>query len=266
MFDVLVGASSEDIFLSNVVAVSSWYTNTMTNVVATVTKIQFDMGTVGGIYAGAESPGHSAGFFSSTDTNWNGMGATLDVSGGLVGADGVHDPGLAFQATAVPNNTTFTWSPCEKIWVNTFAPGAGIYDTALMEDRYEVDRGGHDLGVQVKGLPAGQYRVWAIVRLNDQTDKEFTFSIGTNLNTMIPPYLFTTSSAGVEQWTEGKNYVTDTVMIDSVDDWITVLCVRNDSFKGGSLSGLQIAPIPEPAVILPVLLILVLKVRLKNKK
>jgi hypothetical protein len=206
--------------------------------------IQFDFGTADtAVYDGVNAPAALSGTVSS----WNGVSGA-DIASGLLYADGT---GATDVALNVGTGDAVNWDNTLGTYTATDGATAALYTTDLMTDWNYARKA--NLGVQVSGLAAGDYEVYAIVR--EPTNLANTYDIGIGLNgSSLADLAYTGSIAadgeanGTATWTAGVNYVMTTVTVGSTTDAITVI---SDPVNGtfGSISGLQIVSIPEPATL-----------------
>lgn len=219
-------------------------------------NIQFDINdSLNLTYTGINSPGHVAGDFQSIETTWNGVRAT-GLSTGIMFSDGSPAPGIVVEAGVSPDAASaVSWGtpPSEAR-----DEAQGVFDTNFGFDRFFATSG-KKVGLRVKGLPAGQYRVYAIGRPGTQFsgNDSFNMSVGVNLDDLTgaqPTILPWSGGTPIfDSWVNGETHMVATITTTSVDDYITVINQENNpggSFIIASLQGLQVAQVPEPETFL----------------
>jgi len=214
-------------------------------------RIQFDCGVHAGIYDGVESPGHAAGDFYPHDRFWNLI--IGDQAGRFVGADGTalsSDLEIDFGQSG-KRGKTVDWDEPPTVRGSS-GKSHGVFRTPLGEDGI---RGGHQVGLRIRGLPAGTYRVYLLGRSsivhhswgNFLTDKAYTCSIG--VGEPSRPGLQSVSpldDANANEWVEGQTHIRSEVVIDSPEDYLTLIVKKDRSRspvpKGGgaTILGVQI--------------------------
>ncbi len=203
-------------------------------------SIQFDFSDSQGVYNGYDSPGFAAGDFTSSETTWSQL--SLDSSSGFLYSDGAAASGIAVDFGR-GGGTMIDWN-IEPATTASGGATSGVYDTALMRDWLETS-GDNSLGARVSGLPAGDYRVYALVCEFPYPDDPYDVSIGVNIDTNVASPLPVGDATGVTTWVDGLNYAVADVTVSSDTDWITVI-VDPTKFGYTALPGIQIVPVPEP--------------------
>jgi hypothetical protein len=214
--------------------------------------IQFDFNDNSGSYNGTESPAHAAGTLSLTNTTWNVV--TNDVPAGLSFADGTPAAAVSFD---VGQSATFTgaiaWNDTPPLGTDD---GAGIYNTPLGNDNFYTSSD-RQLGVRVRGLTPGTYRVYSIGRGTpaDQLHLSYVQSIGINLDnqTAVTPTIGPAADPPLA-WVNGQTHLEAIVTVTSPLDWVTVVSRLDNqaSHPAHALQGLQIVPIdaaPLPSAV-----------------
>jgi len=219
-------------------------------------------------YHGSNSPAVATGDFTSSDTSWhpvmcnanyylNNWQGPIKYADGTAGAsaagiviEGSGDIGygsnVGWQYDMSPENYGYTHA-------SSAADGGlktGFYATELGKNSLETDWA--NIGLQVKGLPAGKYRVYAIVAptqwnnfYGDAPAGLENVSIGVNLTGILSGSTLVMGSApgaaqscgGINEatdnaWVAGLNYVTKDVTISGPTDYIGVI--------SWSINGIQI--------------------------
>lgn len=211
-------------------------------------------------YSGTDSPGHDRGDFDvRTETFWNAVAG--DQPSGLVYADGSAANGISFDVGTSPDKGPINWNGIPRL--GGADSTGGIFATPLGKTNFWLPDG--NIGLRVKGLPPGTYRVYALGRsvlpeataegriplsasrvyalgqsiLPDQAPNNYRVSIGVNLNDVLnrPEPLRENSYSGA--WTEGETYAASVVTTTRTNDWITVI-VPGDSSNIAMIEGLQI--------------------------
>ena len=220
-------------------------------------KIQFDVSDNVGSYTGYESPGYAAGDFTTAETTWNMTEG--DVSSGLKYADGTDATTVTFD-TGQGGGATVNWSSTPP--TSQTGAGGGIYATSLMRD-WHYTSGNNNLGARVNGLPAGEYRVYALVREPSELGRLYDVSIGVNIDTIGASPTAITNATGVTTWTVGKNYAVADLTTTASTDWLSII-VDPTNNQYGTLEGVQIVQIPEPMTM--ALLALGLPVMIRRRR
>ncbi len=205
-------------------------------------SIQIDFSDKIGSYTGFESPGFAAGDFTASETTWNMVDA--DLSSGLLYSDGTAATGIQVDL-GQGGGATVDWATGLSE-ASSGTVGTTIYDTDLMRD-WVYSANNNNLGARVSGLPAGDYRVYALVREPNQLGRLYDVSIGVNIDTLGALPTAIADAAGVTTWTDGMNFTVADVTTTSDGDWISII-VDPTNANWGTLEGLQIVPItiPEP--------------------
>ena len=209
-------------------------------------SIQFDVGNLQGSYSGTEAAAHAAGDLGAGDTTWNTV--IGDASSGFFYTDGSAATGITVDFGLGAGD--IDWSSAPGPSNVGGATTSGIYDTALMRDWLFTN--GSNLGVRIKGLAAGEYTVYALVKEPTASTRTYDVGIGVDTDDTTALGDLTTQSiaAGLpETWTAGTNYVAQAVTVSSTDDWIVIITdPTNASF--GTLQGFQIVPEPSSLALL----------------
>jgi len=219
-------------------------------------------------YSGTDSPGHNRGDFDiRTETFWNAV--ANDQLNGLVYADGSPADGISFDVGTSPDKGPINWNGVPRL--GGADSTEGIFATPLGKTNFWLPDG--SIGLRVKGLPPGTYRVYALGRsvlpevtaegriplsasrvyalgqsiLPDQVRENYRVSIGVNLNDVLnrPQPLQEISYGGA--WTEGETYTVNVVTTTKTNDWITII-VHGDSGNIAMIEGLQVTQV-DPAKI-----------------
>ena len=221
-------------------------------------KIQFDCGIRAGVYQGIESPAHAAGDIALGEVYWNGLYG--DQSGRFLLADGSVSP-MALEidygeTEFVPaSKRTFTWDVEPQLVRSAYCQTRGVFDTALGKDRLSS---GGTVGLRIKGLPVGKYRVYFIARSVDDTKrgnylvlKGYRVVVGTNLSEVSrnAPAIMPLDDPDAQQWVAGQTHHVSEVELAAEDEYLTLLVRRDPALspqKGGggtAIVGVQIVQI-----------------------
>jgi hypothetical protein len=214
-------------------------------------------------YSGTDSPGHDRGDFDiRSETSWNAV--ANDQLSGLVYADGSPAAGVTFDVGTSPDNGPINWNGVPRL--GGADSTGGILATPLGKTNFWLPEG--NIGLRVKGLPAGTYRVYALGRsvlpevtaggriplsasrvyalgqsiLPDQAPRNYRVRIGVNLSNVVNPPQPTQDISYSGAWTEGETYTTNVVTTTRTTDSITIV-VHGDSGNIAMIEGLQIAKI-----------------------
>ncbi len=200
-------------------------------------KIQFDCGDDQGWYLGTKAPAHHLNDFHPSERTWNMMEG--DVSSDLLWADGTPASGLEVDVGASAGGGGAI-NRGTRLNIANYGAGTGHpYDAFLMRDWFYTS-GDADMGWRVKGLPAGTYRVYALVREPNQLARTYDVDIGANLTTKTASAQSVTDASGLSDWYAGKNYVTAEVTISGTSDYITIIVDPTGSGQWATLEGVQI--------------------------
>lgn len=209
--------------------------------------IQFDINTAGGKYMGTASPGHISDF-NSNEKWWNSVNGD---DSHLWWANGASASDISIDFGRTDNNAggaNINWSAALTLYNHTAL--SGFYDTDLMRD-WLYSKDNNDLGVRVRGLPAGLYKVFALVREGNATDRTYDVFIGTNIENSgdSPAVKKSITATSATTWVDGKNYVSTPLYVNSETDYITVI-VDPTSAAYASLEGLQIIKLAQGTMII----------------
>ena len=226
-------------------------------------------------YSGSNSPGVATGDFSSSDTYWNPVfcNANWYLNNGFPygghplkysnGADGASAAGIVIEGAGNIGYNCVGWAhPLDDPYSNAgqrtdSGLTSGFYATNLCKNQFQTDWA--NIGLQVKGLPAGKYRVYAIVAPTVWNNFYGTppanlenVSIGVNLTGPLSANVLCSavggsavggaqSCGGINEatdnaWVAGLNYVTKDVTISGPTDYIGVI--------SWSINGIQIIQLP----------------------
>ncbi|MEM9282580.1 MAG: hypothetical protein AAGA96_12195 [Verrucomicrobiota bacterium] len=212
-------------------------------------KLQFDLGHRAGLYQGTNAPAHAAGDMFPHEAIWTQI--VGDQSGTFVMADGTY-LNHSLEVDYGHGDGTIDWDaePVDP-WGKVYTKATGVFDSALAQDHRPWD---HDLGLRVRGLPPGTYRVYALCRSSRRAGAHYEVSFGINLDQQhespiqIPPM----DPDQTPTWEQGVTYEVQDIEVTGPDDWITFITrysreksVRSTPHHGRSvLLGLQIVQLP----------------------
>lgn len=221
-------------------------------------KLQFDCGIRAGVYQGAESPAHATGDIASTEIYWNGL--IGDQSGRFVLTDGSVSP-MALEVDygqyqpGANNKRSFSWDAEPQLVRSAHCVTRGVFDTALGKDRLSS---GGTVGLRIKGLPVGRYRVYFIARGVDDNRrgnylvlKAYRVAIGADLNEISKdaPVIMPLDDPDARQWVTGQTHHVGEVELAEADEYLTLLVRRDPSLSpqtgggGTPIVGFQIVQI-----------------------
>jgi mono/diheme cytochrome c family protein/glucose/arabinose dehydrogenase len=198
--------------------------------------------------SGALGPGHATGVFEGG--TWNVLhshytGRVRDEHGQPLPHQVIIEFGAAEADAPITN-----WGMVpQNGYVNASAP-AGAGNNALMNDMlYSSGVPREQAGVRVKGLPAGTYEVFALLRhFAADESQRYAWSIGRNLDQLgNEPFIATGGSR--TEWVratsqQAGNYARATVRISGMEDSLTMIYDNLDeSFS--DVMGFQIARVDE---------------------
>jgi hypothetical protein len=219
-------------------------------------KLQFDCGSRAGLYQGVESPAHAAGDMSAHEVFWNSI--VGDQLGNLTLADGSVTSSAIELDYGSSRTQDVEWGREPNQVRSSFCQSSGVFDTALGRDRL---RDAGTIGLRIRGLPAGTYRVFFIGRLTDTgttrgdflTNKAFRSAIGVNLDAIPDPHeiIMPVEDSGAAQWVDGQTHLVGEVTLSGPDDYLTVLTRKSKQHSpvasGGhsAIAGVQIVQITD---------------------
>jgi hypothetical protein len=217
-------------------------------------RIQFDCGIHAGVYGGVQAPAHAAGDFYQHERFWNPI--IGDQAGGFVAADGTLFSGKLEIDFGQPvrGDKTVDWDEPPTMRGSS-GKSRGVFHTSLGEDGI---RGGNRVGLRIRGLPKGKYRVYVIGRSsfvhpkwgNFLTDKAYDCSIGVDLAVKRHP-IDPLEDEHASQWVEGQTHAVDEVTISGPDEYLKLI-VNKDRARspvpaggGSTILGVQIMQVTE---------------------
>ena len=217
-------------------------------------RMQFDCGIRAGVYDGVQSPAHAAGDFFQHERFWNPI--VGDQMGRLVAADGTLPPNdLEIDlGQALQNPKEIDWSqpPMAR---GSSGNSRGVFHTPLGEDGID---GRSRVGLRIRGLPRGRYRVYVIGRSaivhpkwgNFLTSKAYACSIGSGRKTESHP-IDPLEDENAGRWVKGQTHAVGEAAINGPDEYLQLI-VNKDRAKspapaggGATILGVQIMQVIE---------------------
>ncbi|MEP4078378.1 LamG-like jellyroll fold domain-containing protein [Haloferula sp.] len=199
--------------------------------------LQIDCHNVGATYTGSESPGHAAG--DVVGTTWN---TVTGDSSNLLYDDNSPATGVEVDF-GEGGGATINWGAGQLTANNGSL--AGIYNTDLMRDWF-FSNGNDNLGARVRGLSAGDYRVYALTREGSELLRTYDVTIGVDISNPGDAGAEETTvvgaASGSTTWIDGENFAVTDVTVTGPGDWITII-VDPTNAQWGALQGLQIVPL-----------------------
>lgn len=194
-------------------------------------RLQFDCGMHAGAYEGVQSPAHADGVFYQHEKYWNPI--VGDQKGRFLAADGTLVP---FEieidfGQRVKHQKTVSWDE-PPITRGSSGKSHGVFDTALGQDGV---RGGNTIGMRIRGLPKGTYKIYLMGRSalvhpkwgNALTDKAYVNSIGASESapTQIP--IDPLDDPDASKWVQGQTHAVTKLVVDGPDEYV-ILIVSKD--------------------------------------
>ncbi|MGK0188054.1 MAG: mono/diheme cytochrome c family protein/glucose/arabinose dehydrogenase [Verrucomicrobiales bacterium] len=194
--------------------------------------------------AGALGPGHAAGVFKGG--TWNVLhdhfvGKVLDEDGKTLPGELTIEFGAAARDQPITN-----WGKVPQAsYVNASAP-QGVGNSALMNDMLWSSQGDREqAGVRVRGLPAGTYEVFALLRHFAAPETErFEWAIGADID-RVDGHSFVATGGSRTQWVEASadrpgNYAHAKISIAGPDQSLAMIYDNLDQ-NYSEIMGFQIA-------------------------
>lgn len=204
------------------------------------------------------SAGHTVG--GMTGTSWN-LITNADVPSGITdsagGATSVSvDLGKETSATSKLLDWTATGYSASALGT---VYSAGIYAGNAKSATF-VNNGSSsfiDMGVRVRGLPAGEYDIFSVSRnTNTSNNEDYNVYFATvptaTLNTGSTDYSAVTplaqnNAANSATWVAGDNYLVRRLTVAANQDLVVIAEGTTTSENRGFINTIQIATVPEPA-------------------
>lgn len=207
---------------------------------------QFDFGpNINGTYAGTESPR----FVGETYTNWNSVTRNDADVNTVVDAEG-NASNVTLKVRETTDGGTFDFAaPGSGLEDRTATNYTGLYGTQLMTDLM-FTRNNDDLGIQIDGLPSGEYAVFAMLREPDASTRTYSVDIGVGTSETVSHGDFGLGNATTLPaddpvfWVDNQNYYTETVSVGSGDSLFVLIDSTDSEFV--SLQGLQVVRLTSP--------------------
>ena len=199
-------------------------------------RLQFDCGSRAGGYHGTESPAHAADDMLQHETHWNVV--VGDQTGGFVLSDGrvlTH----RIELDVGHGKESVDWDAVVDTETGPQGDTRGVFDTALGRDVINPPSGiSSDLmGLRVRGLPAGTYRVYVLGRAsldhanwgNYLVEKAHMASVGTDLSDMdaSPLRMASLNDPNAAGWVPGQTHVVADVTVSGPDQYLTIITAKD---------------------------------------
>jgi ferric-dicitrate binding protein FerR (iron transport regulator) len=191
-------------------------------------RIQFDCGSYAGSYQGDNSPAHAAGDMRAYESFWNALNG--DLTGRFVMSDGEVAPYEIEIDYGRRDRREFSWDR-EPDVVRAFVQATrGVFDTALGKDHLG---GGGEVGVRLRGLPKGAYRVYLVARAALDHQKWGNYLVTKAYKSVVTAgeadlvsgdflYHDPLSDPDAQSWVRGQTHVVAEVEISGPDEYLTI--------------------------------------------
>lgn len=207
---------------------------------------QFDFGpNTAGTYADTDTPR----FVGDTYTTWNSVTRNDTDVTSVLDAEG-NASGVTLKVRETNDGGTFNFAAAGGgLEDRTATNYTGLYGTQLMTDLM-FTRNGDDLGIQINGLPAGEYAVFAMLREPDASTRTYSVDIGVGTSDTVRHGDFGLGNATALPaddplfWVDNQNFYTETVSVGSSDSVFVLIDSTDSDFV--SLQGLQIVRLTSP--------------------
>ena len=198
-------------------------------------RIQFDCGSQSGVYQGTESPAHAAGEMRGNESYWNPLNG--DQTGRFVMSDGEIAPFEIEVDYGRRDRREFSWDSEPDLMRAVVQSTRGVFDTTLCKDHLA---GGGQVGVRVRGLPPGEYRVYLVGRGvldhknwgNYLVTKAYksVISMGeVDLDSGNLLFHDPLSDPDAKSWKRDQTHVVADVEISGRHEYLTILTTKNRS-------------------------------------
>jgi ferric-dicitrate binding protein FerR (iron transport regulator) len=195
-------------------------------------RLQLDCGNRSGTYRGIESPAHATGDMHSHESYWHLVVA--DQSGRIQLADGQISP-QAITIDCGVGRPVIDWSSELDQMRRGIERTHGVFATPLGQDN--INAVNRNVGLRLKGLPRGRYRVYVVARPalhnpnwgNYLVNKAASVSIGIHLDRhgieakALTP--LTDPNAGA--WVDGQTHTVVELNIAGPDEFLSVIASRD---------------------------------------
>ena len=220
-------------------------------------RIQFDCGSKAGTYQGAEAPAQAAGLMDQREVFWNPING--DQAGVFIMSDGTIAPCKIEIDYGRQEKGVFFWDRQPHLSKGAVSSTRGVFDTPLCKD-YLGGRGG--VGLRLRGMPKGTYRVFLVGRSVLDHEKWGNFLVSKAYRAVIAAgesdwdsgevfYHEVLSDPDAAIWVNGQTHVVTDVEITGPDQYLTILTAkdreRSPKPSGGSsvISAIQIIELRE---------------------
>lgn len=196
-------------------------------------RIQFDCGSQAGSYQGTNSPAHSAGDMRAHENFWNPLNG--DQTGRFVMSDGEIAPIEIEIDYGRRDRREFSWDREPDMMRGVVQSTRGVFDTALGKDHLG---GGGEVGVRLRGLPSGRYRVYLVARgaldhdnwgnyLVTKAYKSVVAAGDADLRSGSLLYHDPLSDPDAKFWVSGQTHVVADVEISAPEQYLTIRTMKD---------------------------------------
>lgn len=220
-------------------------------------RIQFDCGSQSGIYQGTNSPAHAANDMRRHESFWNPLNG--DQTGRFVMSDGEIAPYEIEVDYGRRDRREFSWDREPDVVRGVVQSTRGVFDTALGKDHLGA---GGAVGVRLRGLPSGRYRVYLVARGALDHEKWGNYLVSKAYKSVITPgdadlesssllYHDPLDDPDAKSWVKGQTHVMADVEISNPDEYLTIFTTkdreRSPTPGGGNsvISAIQIIQLPD---------------------
>ena len=196
-------------------------------------RIQFDCGSQSGNYQGVESPAHAAGEMHEHEDYWNPLNG--DQTGRFVMSDGEIAPFEIEVDYGRRDSSEFSWDIGPDVRRDIVQTTRGVFDTPLGKDHLG---GGGQVGVRLRGLPKGEYRVYLVGRGvldhknwgNYLVSKAYKSVVAAGDSDLASGDLLHHDpliDPDAKSWVRGQTHVVADVKISGPDEYLTILTSKD---------------------------------------
>jgi ferric-dicitrate binding protein FerR (iron transport regulator) len=220
-------------------------------------RLQFDCGNAELGYRGINSPAHQNGEMHPHENVWNDL--IGDRSGQFLAADGSVYPGTLEIDFGVGEHD-IDWDAKQRLHANRTR---GVFNTPVGRDNIRMSsadgQAGPWLGMRMRGLPAGKYRLFMIARSTNTNPNWGNFLIlKQHVVTVAPPggdavahIVAPLEDSNASKWVEGQTHIVSEFIVGGSDEWVTVATMmdRENSPRqpgsSGQILGFQIIQVAD---------------------
>lgn len=196
-------------------------------------RIQFDCGSQSGVYQGTNSPAHASDDMREHESFWNPLNG--DQTGRFVMSDGEIAPYEIEIDYGRRDRREFSWDREPDVVRGVVQSTRGVFGTALGKDHLGA---GGVVGVRLRGLPSGRYRVYLVARGALDHEKWGNYLVSKAYKSVIAPGDASLASGSVlyhdplddpdaKSWVEGQTHVVADVEISNPDEYLTILTTKD---------------------------------------